>query len=57
VSAECGLRSGLQVELGLVPPHWAALPLDPGTAKVLRDGCKILYDREGILREALATLH
>ncbi len=50
------LHSGLQVELGVVPLTWAALPLDPGTKKVLRDGCRILYDPEKRLQEALATL-
>lgn len=50
------LRSGLQAELGVVPPTWAALPLDPGTAKVLKDGCRILHDPEGTLEAALSTL-
>ena len=50
------LRSGLQVELGIVPPSWAAIPLDPGTEKVLRDGCRILHDSERLLQDALATL-
>jgi hypothetical protein len=50
------LRSGLQVELGIVSPTWAALPLDPGTAKVLSDGCRILLDPDGVLHEALAAL-
>ncbi len=50
------LRSGLQVELGVVTPAWAALPLNPGTARVLGDGCRILHDPEGLLGEALAAL-
>jgi hypothetical protein len=50
------LRSGLQVELGVVSPDWASLPLDQGTARVLRDGCRVLYDPEGLLRAALAAL-
>lgn len=29
------LRSGLLVELGLVAPSWAEVPLDPGTRRVL----------------------
>jgi hypothetical protein len=44
------------VELGIVPPSWAAIPLDPGTEKVLRDGCRILHDPERLLQDALATL-
>jgi uncharacterized protein len=50
------LRSGLQVELGVVSPTWASLPLDHGTARVLRDGYRILHDPEGLLREATASL-
>jgi hypothetical protein len=50
------LRSGLEVEVGVAPTTWAALPLDSGTEKVLRDGCRVLYDPEGILQKALATL-
>lgn len=50
------LRSGLHVELGVVPTTWAALPLDPGTKQVLRDGWKVVYDPENILRDALAVL-
>jgi uncharacterized protein len=50
------LRSGLQVELGIVSPEWVSLPLDPGTASVLRDGWRILHDPEGLLREAQAAL-
>lgn len=50
------LRSGLQVELDVVPTEWASLPLDRGTAKVLRDGCRILYDPDDILSTAVAAL-
>jgi predicted nucleotidyltransferase len=50
------LRSGLQIELGIVTPEWAALPLDEGTATVLRDGCRILFDPDGVLDRAIATL-
>lgn len=37
--------SGLEVEFGLVTSEWFATPVDPGTAKVLTDGCLILADR------------
>lgn len=50
------LRTGLHVELGIAPPSWAALPLDQGTQRVLRDGCTILHDPDGLLHHALATL-
>jgi predicted nucleotidyltransferase len=50
------LRSGLVVELGVTTADWLAIPLDPGTAKVLRDGCRVLHDPEGLFHEALGTL-
>ena len=50
------LRSGLQVELGFTGPAWAQLPLDPGTARVLAGGCRILYDPDGALARAVAAL-
>jgi predicted nucleotidyltransferase len=49
------LRSGLQVELNFAPPSWAAVPLDSGTRRVLRDGHRILYDT-GVLGPAAAAL-
>lgn len=45
----------LQVELGIVGPGWASLPLEPGTERVLRDGCRILYDPQGRLKGALSA--
>lgn len=50
------LHSGLQVELGIVRPTWASLPLDPGTDRVLRGGCRILHDPQRRLMEAMNTL-
>ena len=46
------LRNGLQVDLGLVAPAWAALPLDRGTRRVLSDGHTVLYDPHGLLSGA-----
>lgn len=40
-------EDGPEVEFGLVLPSWAAAPLDPGTARVLRDGYRVLSDRAG----------
>lgn len=48
------LPSGLQVELNLAPASWAAVPLDAGTRRVLRDGHQIVYDT-GILAAAVAV--
>lgn len=48
--------TGLEVEFGVVTGRWFATPVDPGTAKVLTDGCLILTDREGMASEALRWL-
>ncbi|RZT14774.1 hypothetical protein EV649_5552 [Kribbella sp. VKM Ac-2569] len=50
------LSSGLVVELGVVTEEWLSTPLDPGTAKVLRDGCRILHDPESLFDGALRML-
>ncbi|GAB7192906.1 hypothetical protein NUM3379_36150 [Kineococcus sp. NUM-3379] len=50
------LRSGLLVEIGLVPPSWAQLPLDRGTHRVLRDGHRTLHDPAGLLARARQAL-
>ncbi len=42
--------SGLQVEVGVVPPSWAATdPPDPGTREVVQRGMLAVYDPGGIL--------
>jgi predicted nucleotidyltransferase len=39
------LRSGLDVEFGFVKPSWTSIdPIDPGTLRVVTDGCEIWYD-------------
>ena len=44
---------GPELELGIAGLNWAAVkPLDPGTAAVVSDGMKALYDPAGLL-EAL----
>lgn len=37
-----------EVEYGLTTPDWATPPLDAGTRKVISDGIKILFEREGV---------
>ena len=50
------MPSGLEVELGVVPPYWAAIyPLDSGTRSVVEDGMRVLHDPDGLLR-ALARI-
>jgi len=41
---------GLEVEFGLTVPKWAdSEPLDAGTRQVVSDGCRIIFDRHGVL--------
>lgn len=49
------LRSGLQVELGIAPISWAAVPLDAGTRRVLSGGHRVIYDT-GVFATAVSTL-
>jgi hypothetical protein len=49
------LPSGLQIELGFASATWAAVPLDPGTRRVLGDGHRIISGG-GILAAAVAAL-
>lgn len=49
------LPGGLLVEFGITTPAWVDEPVDPGTARVVTDGCKILYDEE-LVSAALLSL-
>ncbi|HLO30827.1 MAG TPA: nucleotidyltransferase domain-containing protein [Anaerolineales bacterium] len=42
-------QSGLEVEYGLTPPDWAAIPLDEGTREVIRGGMLVLFERGNLL--------
>ncbi len=51
------LPSGFEVEYGFAPPSWAdTAPLDEGTAGVVTDGMRILYDPEGLLGRLTAVV-
>jgi predicted nucleotidyltransferase len=41
--------SGCEVEYGMTTRHWAAVPLDEGTRRVINDGMKVLFEREALL--------
>jgi len=44
------LADGLELDVGVAPMSWASVdPLDPGTARVVRDGLRILHDPDGLL--------
>lgn len=49
VSARVWYAGGLEVEYGITDASWAAAPLDPGTARVLGDGLRVLWEREPLL--------
>jgi len=40
---------GREVEYGITTPDWAAQPLDEGTQRVVRDGMKVLFERQVLL--------
>ncbi len=50
------LPSGLIVEFGITTAAWAASPLDAGTAHVLSDGARVIYDPRDIAATALDAI-
>lgn len=48
--------NGPEVEFGIVPEQWTALPPDPGTAKVVCEGMRILFDPQGILAQLMDAI-
>lgn len=50
------LGSGLEVDVGIAPLIWARVdPPDPGSIHVLRSGCKVLHDPDGLFGRLLAA--
>ena len=50
-------KGGLQVEYGVTTTKWAeARPVDPGTGEMVRDGMRILYDKNGVLGALVEAL-
>jgi uncharacterized protein len=46
-----------EVEIGFASISWADVnPLDSGTLQVTSDGCRLLYDPEGILRRLCSAV-
>ena len=45
--------TGLELEFGIAAPSWAALPLDPGTAGVLRDSARPIHDPGQLIATAI----
>ena len=49
-SVRVELQSGLELELGVTGPAWAATdPVDPGTRAVVERGMRSLHDPDGLL--------
>lgn len=50
-------RPNLEAEYTFAPLSWAdTAPVDPGTARVIRDGCRILVDPDGRLARLAAAV-
>jgi uncharacterized protein len=50
------LPSGLEVEVGVALPSWAAVdPVDAGSRRVMTDGNRVLYDPTGLLAAFIAA--
>ena len=49
-------RNGPEVEFGITGVDWVAVPVDVGTAAVLRNGNSVLLDRDGRVAAALRTI-
>ena len=46
------LADGTEIEFGFGPLTWASVdPVDPGTLQVISDGCRILFDPQGLLEK------
>ncbi len=54
--AELWLEQG-RLEIGFARPAWAKVdPLDPGTRRVVADGCRILHDPDRLLSRLCAAV-
>jgi len=51
------LPSGLEIEVGIAPTSWAATdPVDAGTHRVVREGFRILVDRDRLLARLVQSV-
>jgi uncharacterized protein len=51
------LDNGLEVEFGFAPVTWASeRPVDEGTRRVVSDGCRVVYDPDGLLADVCAEV-
>jgi predicted nucleotidyltransferase len=47
---------GLEIEFGIAPRGWTDIPVDSGTARVIRDGMIICYDPEDLLARVVQAV-
>lgn len=51
-------KNGIEAEYGITTLEWAKTdPVYSGTKRVITDGAKILYDKNGLLEKLLKALH
>jgi hypothetical protein len=51
------IATGLEVEVGVASPSWASTePLDQGTARIVSDGLRMLYDPDQLLHELVEAV-
>jgi uncharacterized protein len=45
------------LELSFAGPSWASLdPIEPGTLRIVEEGCRILIDKSGALADLVASV-
>src|SRR6185369_558356 len=49
ISIRVFYEESLEVEYGITDERWSAIPLDPGTRRVIEEGMLILFERGNIL--------
>lgn len=56
-SCHVHLADGTEIEFGFGSPGWAAIdPVDQGTRQVIRAGCRILFDPQGLLNRLVDSV-
>jgi hypothetical protein len=48
--------TGGEIEFGIAPRVWADIPVDSGTARLIRDGTIICYDPENLLAKTVQAV-
>ncbi len=51
ISLRVWYENGLEAEFAVAGVEWVSRPLDAGTRKVLKDGFRVIVDKEGLFRD------